>query len=37
MVKSWDVTEALPEIVIEGDVRLGLPATKAVAIMTTQA
>ncbi len=31
------VPEALPEIVIEGDQRLGGPATKAVAIMTTQA
>ena len=31
------VPEALPEIVIEGDARLGRPATKAVAIMTTQA
>lgn len=31
------VPEALPQIVIEGDERLGRPATKAVAIMTTQA
>ena len=31
------VPEALPEIVIEDDARLGRPATKAVAIMTTQA
>jgi uncharacterized protein (TIGR03083 family) len=31
------VPEALPEIAIEGDERLGRPATKAVAIMTTQA
>jgi hypothetical protein len=29
--------EALPEIVIEGDERLGRPATQAAAIMTTQA
>ena len=31
------VPEALPEIAIEGDERLGRPATKAVAIMTTRA
>jgi hypothetical protein len=31
------VSEALPEIAIEGDERLGRPASKAVAIMTTQA
>ena len=31
------VPEALPKIVIEGDERLGHPATEAVAIMTTQA
>jgi uncharacterized protein (TIGR03083 family) len=31
------VAEALPEIVTEGDERLGRPATRAVAIMTTQA
>lgn len=31
------VPEALPEIVIERDERLGRPATQAVAIMTTQA
>ena len=30
------VPEALPEIAIEGDERLGRPATQAVAIMTTQ-
>jgi uncharacterized protein (TIGR03083 family) len=31
------VPEALPEIAMEGDERLGRPATQAVAIMTTQA
>jgi hypothetical protein len=31
------VPEALPKIAIEGDERLGRPATQAVAIMTTQA
>jgi uncharacterized protein (TIGR03083 family) len=31
------VPEALPEITIEGDERLGRPATEAVAMMTTQA
>jgi uncharacterized protein (TIGR03083 family) len=31
------VPEALPQIAIEGDERLGQPATEAVAIMTTQA
>jgi uncharacterized protein (TIGR03083 family) len=31
------VPEALPEITIEGDERLGRPATQAVAIMTSQA
>ena len=31
------VPEAVPEIAIEGDERLGRPATQAVAIMTTQA
>ena len=30
------VSEALPQIAIEGDERLGQPATRAVAIMTTQ-
>jgi uncharacterized protein (TIGR03083 family) len=34
--RSIAVSEALPEIAIEGDARLGRPATKAVAIMTTQ-
>jgi uncharacterized Actinobacterial protein TIGR03083 len=31
------VSEAFPEIALEGDERLGRPATQAVAIMTTQA
>jgi uncharacterized protein (TIGR03083 family) len=31
------VAEALPKIAIEGDERLGRPATQAIAIMTTQA
>jgi len=31
------VPDAVPEIAIEGDERLGRPATQAVAIMTTQA
>ena len=35
--RTIEVPEGLPKIVIEGDERLGLPATRAVAIMTTQA
>jgi uncharacterized protein (TIGR03083 family) len=35
--RTITVPEALPQIAIEGDQRLGRPATKAVAIMTTQA
>jgi hypothetical protein len=35
--RTIEVSEGLPKIVIEGDERLGLPATRAVAIMTTQA
>jgi hypothetical protein len=35
--RTISVAEALSEIAIEGDERLGRPATKAVAIMTTQA
>jgi uncharacterized protein (TIGR03083 family) len=34
--RTISVAEALPDITIEGDEHLGRPATKAVAIMTTQ-
>lgn len=34
--RTISVPEAVPEIAIEGDERLGRPATQAVAIMTTQ-
>ena len=35
--RTITVAEAFPEIALEGDERLGRPATQAVAIMTTQA